>query len=125
MNALDAAEVVLREAAEPLHYRELTRRMLDRGLWATKGKTPWETINSRINENIKLFGASSRFRREGSGRFAVNEPRRIRQNEDPGGESRNPGRSTMSFIDAAAEVLPSSGEPMHYTAITRRRSRGA
>ena len=53
MNALDAAFEVLREADEPLHYRELTRRMLDRGLWTTKGKTPWETINSRINENYQ------------------------------------------------------------------------
>ena len=118
MKALDAAEVVLREAAEPLHYRELTRRMLDRGLWTTTGKTPWETINSRINENIKLCGSSSRFRREGSGHFAVNEPRRIQQNEYTEQEPE-PSRSTMSFIDAAAEVLPSSGEPMHYTAITQ------
>ena len=119
MKALDAAEMVLREAGEPLHYRELTRRMIDRGLWTTRGKTPWETVNSRINEDIKLFGAISRFRREGSGHFAVNEPRRIQPNEDTGAREPEPSRSTMSFIDAAAEVLPSSGEPMHYTAITQ------
>ena len=119
MKALDAAEMVLREAGEPLHYRELTRRMIDRGLWTTRGKTPWETVNSRINEDIKLFGAISRFRREGSGHFAVNEPRRIQPNENPGAREPEPSRITMSFIDAAAEVLPSSGEPMHYTAITQ------
>ena len=119
MKALDAAEMVLSEAGDPLHYRELTRRMIDRGLWTTRGKTPWETVNSRINEDIKLFGAISRFRREGSGHFAVNEPRRIQPSEDTGAREPEPSRSAMSFIDAAAEVLPSSGEPMHYTAITQ------
>ena len=34
MNLLDAACSILREAAEPLHYREITKRILARGTWS-------------------------------------------------------------------------------------------
>lgn len=35
MGLLDAAKAVLADAGEPLHVTELTRRMVDRNLWAT------------------------------------------------------------------------------------------
>ena len=53
MKALDAAAVVLEEAHGPLHYREVTERMLARGLWTTAGKTPWDTVNARIAVDIR------------------------------------------------------------------------
>ena len=34
MNALDAAAKVLQGAGGPLHYREITRRILSSGRWA-------------------------------------------------------------------------------------------
>jgi len=38
MHSLDAVTVILSEVGEPLHVNEITRRMLERGLWQTKGQ---------------------------------------------------------------------------------------
>jgi restriction system protein len=71
MNAIDAVEVVLTEAGEPLGYREITRRILEHGLWQTAGLTPEATIHARLAVDIKDLGANSRFQRTGPGVFAL------------------------------------------------------
>ena len=114
MNALDAAFEVLSEDGEPLHYRELTRRMLDRGLWVTSGRSPQRTVNSVISSDIVKRGEASRFRRVGRGLFA------LRQHVPREAEPQDVESEVMSFIDAAERVLRDSGsrDPMHYTTIT-------
>ena len=47
MKAIEAAAIVLNDADGPLHYRELTDRMLARKLWTTEGRTPWDTVRAR------------------------------------------------------------------------------
>lgn len=71
MNAIDAAAVVLSEAAEPLSYREIARRVLDKGLWQTDGLTPEATIHARLAVDIKDHGTASRFQRTAPGVFAL------------------------------------------------------
>lgn len=71
MNAIDAVEVVLDEAGGPLGYEEITKRVLAKGLWQTKGLTPDATINARLAVDIKDLGAGSRFQRTGPGVFAL------------------------------------------------------
>ena len=44
-DALSVAMEVLREAQQPLHYVELTKRMLDSGKWTTSGDTPSRSVN--------------------------------------------------------------------------------
>jgi len=46
MTALEAALGILGKAKKPLHYREITKRILEEELWQTKGKTPAATILS-------------------------------------------------------------------------------
>src|SRR5690554_2090431 len=41
--ALDATRIVLADADGPLHYKEITRRVLERGLWVTTAVTPEAT----------------------------------------------------------------------------------
>lgn len=127
MAFLDKIEAVLQAARQPLHYNEITRRLLTTGVWTTEGKTPHATVNARITEDIKHVPAS-RFVREGKGIFSlrpasplvpVSEPSTAAPAEtqrEP--RSRNRG---MSFLDAAAEVLERFGrrKPMHYKDITR------
>ena len=134
MNVLDAAYVVLREANEPLHYRTLTERMLERGLWSTSGKTPADTVSARLSTDITRLGGASRFRRIERGMYEVSEsPGDESQSAqasfvgDPINRATEAGRlaaatraaSAMSFVDAAAEVLSAAAGPMHYTMITR------
>ena len=123
MKALDAAAVVLEEAHGPLHYREVTERMLARGLWTTAGKTPWDTVNARIAVDIRKRGPSSRFVRVGPGRFALNAPSAAGEQSEPS-ESVMPNSEApaggMSFTDAAEQILSRSTErePVHYAVIT-------
>ena len=127
MNALEAAAVVLQDADQPLHYREITERMPARKLWTTAGKTPWETVNARIAVDIKTRGIDSRFVRTAPGCYAPN-PDVAGETRTVGGKrNRTPGEmraaaDSLSFTDAAERVLSQSSnqEPLHYRVITHR-----
>jgi hypothetical protein len=70
--ALDAAVQVLKTASGgPLGCKEMVERMLAKGLWQTKGKTPAATLYSAIIREIAKKGKDSRFRKEGRGRFSL------------------------------------------------------
>ena len=69
---LDGARTVLETAGEPLHVNELTRRLLDRGLWHSEGRTPAATVAARLYMDIKKNGASSRFLQTGKATFSLN-----------------------------------------------------
>jgi len=140
MNVLQAAEQVLTEAEKPLHYQEITRRMLQRQLWTTQGKTPDQTVNARLATDIKDYGTSSRFQRTGAGMFALRRwglpkypsTRSPNNRKAPSialspSSNSNPSqpiraRQTLSFTDAAEYVLEQSGNrmPMHYRDITEK-----
>lgn len=112
MNALDAAVAVLRESNGPLNYREITNRMLFKGIWTTKGKTPWATVNAQLAVEIANMGRESRFVRTAPGMYALREDR----SSDQG------NTNVVSFVMAAEQILRQSGnfEPMHYRVITDR-----
>lgn len=71
MGVLDAIEQVLDEAGQPLHYRDITHRVLEHGLWQTQGLTPHDTISAELAVNIKARGTTSRFQRTSKGIFAL------------------------------------------------------
>ena len=48
MKVLDAVRRVLRKEGGPLHYKEITERILDQGLWRAEGLTPWNTVNAQL-----------------------------------------------------------------------------
>lgn len=123
MNSLDAAAAVLEKAGEPLHYRELTKRMLAQNLWQTAGQTPWNTVNANIAVDISDSGSLSRFQRTGPGIFALrvwglpeHDVKSKKQPESP------KTTESMTFNDAAEHVLNKYGkrQPMHYRAITEK-----
>ena len=68
---LNAAVRVLEEAGQPLNCKTIVERMLQRGYWATNGKTPEATINAAIAREIKTKGDSSRFRKVQRGLFTL------------------------------------------------------
>jgi len=134
MSALDAIETMLTEAGEPRHYREITRLIMGRALWATDGKTPEATINALLSVDVKKKGSHSRFQRTGKGLFALRawglpelaigkEEAHAASESDSGPRApREP--KTLSFTDAAERVLTQFGgrKPMHYVAITEQAS---
>jgi len=119
MKVLDAVEKVLAKAGQPLHYREITKRLLAGGLWKPTGRTPQATVNSQLAVDIKKQGAASRFKRVGAGMFGLNEA------VAPAGSEGGPGPSPqvpVSFSKAAEQVLDrfAGRKPMHYRDITRK-----
>ena len=127
MNVIDAAFVVLRDAVEPLHYREITERVLAQKLWTTGGKTPWETVNARLSVDIKSQGSASRFVRVGPGQYELNPDVTIKLSDvvRPGalkGQKKGDASESLTFTDAAERVLLESDnhEPLHYSVITKR-----
>ena len=124
MRAIDAVAAVLAEADGPLHYSEITERMLAQGLWNSGGKTPGATVNARLAVDIRDLGLASRFVRVSRGRFALNPERNqdLDRSAIPSvhaidGEGQG---NVTSFADAAERVLSESHDrkPLHYAAIT-------
>ncbi len=62
---------VLSRAGEPLHYREITDRLLSSGAWRTTGKTPEATVNSRLVVEINENGSRSTFIRTAPGVYGL------------------------------------------------------
>jgi hypothetical protein len=71
MNSVDAAYKVLQEAGKPLHYAEIARRIIQSKLWLTSGRTPENTVNRDINQEIMHRGKLARFVRLGDGMYAA------------------------------------------------------
>jgi restriction system protein len=125
LNSLEAAYVVLKEVGKPLRAEEITRIIIEKGLWQTSGKTPDATIEAAINIDIKRNGNNSRFSRVAKGTFALNElavatEEIIETPEKQIKDNQNISIKTLSFTDAAEHVLEKYGkkEPMHYSTIT-------
>lgn len=73
MNHVDAAVEVLRRHAgrDSMHYREIARLALEDGLIQSVGRTPEESVRSRIGQEIARSPESSRFRKTGRGQYAL------------------------------------------------------
>jgi len=69
----DAARKVLLTAGEPLHYQEITKRILDGGLSQSKSKTPAASVNAVITVDIRQNGVASPFVRAGVGLVGLRE----------------------------------------------------
>lgn len=70
---IEAAEKILAEAKEPLHYVKITRRALAQNILTTAGKTPEMTMNARIVTDIKSKQEESKFVKIIPGVFALRE----------------------------------------------------
>jgi len=68
---LGEALVVLAEADEPMGARAIVQKVLERGRWSTRGKTPDATLYAAILREIQNKGDRARFRKVGRGRFAT------------------------------------------------------
>lgn len=145
MNVLTAAATILQEANEPLHYQEITQRIIAHGLWQPKGKTPDATVNARLAVDIKDNQDKSLFYRQKAAVFGLREwlaaatlepvsspatkeqtakepPLPVPEQTPLAKPTKKVPASTktMSFTDAAATILDTfaNKQPMHYRAIT-------
>jgi restriction system protein len=126
MTFADAAYTILKEAGEPLHYREITERALERQLVETEGKTPAATLNAIITLEIKRAqkgGSLARFVRVGRGIVALSEWGKAQPTDTEGEVSNSDDEkqgSYLSYKDAALRVLRQAKQPLSIQDITER-----
>lgn len=72
MTFLEAAYKILKEKRKPLHFREITRIAIEKGLIETEGQSPELTMHSSLSTDIKAKGKRSLFRKTKPGFFDLN-----------------------------------------------------
>lgn len=75
----EAIEKVLIEASTPLHYTEITERIIADDLRQSLGATPAATVNATIATSIKKLGAKSPYVRVSKGTFTLSETVRLKK----------------------------------------------
>ena len=118
LTVLQAAEKVLRAKGGPLHYRDITRQILDQRLWDTSSKNPEIGVFGTLSSDIKKLSEQSRFRPLGDGVFALQDPSSPLATEADSGEVSDGPRVTV--LDAAAAVIRAAGKALSYDEITQR-----
>lgn len=130
MNILDAVCLVLHQAGEPLHYRDITQRLIGQGLWRTSSPEPEKLLLSIITRHIRQDPRNARIHRFDWGVYGLRpEPASIRDLVDPPKPSAPPTLDELEipedmshFSSVAVKVLAEAGPdvPLHYTEIARR-----
>jgi len=66
-----AIEKILAASSQPLHYKEITEKIISDGLRTNVGATPAATVNAQISASIKKLGSDSPYVRVAKGTFAL------------------------------------------------------
>lgn len=78
MNTFKQAAIkILKKTKNPLHYSEITRLALEKGILETSGETPELTMNALISSDIKHKKQASDFIRVKPGIFTLNKDKKI------------------------------------------------
>lgn len=72
LSCLEAAYKVLAQCHGKLNPKALAAKMIAKGLWATTGATPHQTVAAGMNVEIAKKGDAARFKRVGPALFAAN-----------------------------------------------------
>jgi len=72
-----AALQILTEAKQPLHYKEITRIALEKGILETEGATPDASMNAQLITDVNKKGEGSDFIKTAPSTFALNPNKKI------------------------------------------------
>lgn len=104
----NSAITILTEANKPLHYREITRLALDRGILETEGATPEASMNAQIVMDIKHNGKFSAFIKTAPSTYSLNhnKPIEVKEVEEDKEKEQSEMESVGSgYIGKAGEYL--------------------
>ncbi len=114
---LDAAAIILKDAARPLSQEEITHRAIDRGLIVPGGPTPERSMGSLIYVDIRNCGEHSRFLQIGKNQFMLRGSSEVVVLHDiktakPPYKPMEIKPSEVSYRKAAQIVLKEAGHPL-------------
>ncbi len=113
MTAYEAALQILTEAQKPLPLEEITTRILEAGLWQSRGQTPEATVGAQIYRHIKHHGDQSPLVQVGPKTFAVKKGASIAADTDNGSSflkvpnanpASNPVRPAFNNPDLTSQI---------------------
>jgi len=70
----EAIKKVLASSPTPLHYKDITERIIAQSLRSSLGATPAATVNAQISNSVKQKDSNSPYVRMGKGTFALRSP---------------------------------------------------
>jgi hypothetical protein len=103
----EAIDRVLGAATTPLHYRDITDKIIADGLRTHLGATPAATVNAQIGTSIKRDGASSPYVRVAKGTFAL--AHRADTTSQPVKEKLTPTVEESDEAEAQYDIVSSFG----------------
>jgi len=103
-----AAIKVLRESKGPLHYDEITKRALDKGLIETSGATPEATMIAQLSVDIKNKKDKSAFIRTEPGVFSLNP--KFSEEEQKEEEADEKSREETEIEQISTQYVGKAGE---------------
>lgn len=122
MNLKTAVIKVLQESSKPLHAKDITKQIIQQGLWSTKSKTAVDSVGARLYMDIKNKGKKSDFVKTAPMIFALRttQPQSKKATTKPSAKPSAKQQGKLTFIAAAEKVLQqfANGKPMHYKDIT-------
>lgn len=86
MNKFKSAAIqILSLSKNPLHYKEITRLALEKGILETEGKTPAASMNAQIVTEINTLGDKANFIKTAQATYALNpnKPKTIKEAKEP------------------------------------------
>ena len=88
----NAAIQILKESKSPLHYKEITKRAIDKGILITDGKTPEASMNAQIITDINTKGEKSTFIKTALATYGLNpnqsKEKTVKTKKETGGYSK-------------------------------------
>lgn len=102
---LSSALTILHETKTPLHYKEITRLALEKGILETVGATPDATMNAQIIMDIKHKGKLSDFLKTAPSTYAINPNKPQAKVDEKGEFEEEKLEVASSFIGKAGEYL--------------------
>ena len=72
-----AAIQILTEVGKPLHYKEITKLALDKGILETEGATPDSSMNAQLITDINKKGEGSDFIKTAPSTFGINPNKKV------------------------------------------------
>lgn len=125
--ATRASLLILQEAdGGPLHYRQVTERIIQRNLVATSSESLERIVYSSMSRHIRSRGDESWFRHAGEGKYALTErglnAEVWRHGPEHEVDFTPPAEVDWSFTkrEAAERVLRDASKPLHYREIAKR-----
>ena len=101
---------VLRTERVPMHYKDITERIVAEGLRKNLGATSAATVSAQVSTSIKRKGENSPFMRISNGVFALREDIGSRQaSVKPSETSPSPNEADVSDTEEQYDIVSSFG----------------